>query len=623
MPQQVIRYGLSVADFDSVIAGGGTASTLRRIREGERSHRLLQFDLLIDLLHERPAAVGPLPPADTAWHLLLDAERRDRTGVGELLLAPETGLWLAATLRRLGGSASGEAPLWADAGQFHALAVAAAVRAGLDFTLTVPARHGTVWLPSLGRAVTPDTVRPWGTARVTCVQGELTVRIGGRTIRVPPPYDGETAHWQPARGIAVTVQGMSATVLLDDLGTHRIDPAATGRPPPRLPEPEARAWETLLRDALALIEETDPQSATDAAVLLRGIEPLPTPATARPVSATSGDAVGRFASTVPPDAVQLAAVLAHEIQHSKLGALMHLYSLYEPGDTSLCYAPWRDDPRPIRGLLQGVYAFTGVARFWRGRALHPDTGGAEADAAHFEYGLWRRQLLRVLPELRTHAGLTGLGRRTVQRLSETVLGWGRPDRTRGAYAMAEDAADQHAAEWRLYHAVPDRAVVDALTRSWPRRLDPPSRTAPARVLPSPRVPRLDTLASLYRVRLRDERALERAGDGPGELAALVPGARVTELLHALGDSEGAAKLAATALQTREPDADWLWADLLLALRATGHEAAGPVLERPELARAVYQELARAEGNAPDPVAFVGWLNDQLGRLDTSVPGGPD
>ncbi|MFD0315084.1 HEXXH motif domain-containing protein [Streptomyces flavalbus] len=616
----MIRYGLSVADFDAVLAGGGTTSTLRRILEGERSHRLLQFDLLLDLLHDRPETLGPLPPADTAWQLLLDAERRDRTGVGELLLAPETGLWLAATLRRLGGSADAEAPLWADAGELHALAVAAAVRAGLDCTLTVPARHGTVWLPSLGRAVAPETARPWGTARVTCAQGELTVRIGGRTIRVPPPYDDESAHWQPARGIPVTVRGLTATVLLDDLGTHRIDPAATGGPPPRLSEPEARAWEGLLRDALALIEETDPQSATDAAVLLRGIEPLPSPAAARPVSATSGDGVGRFASTLPPDAVQLAAVLAHEIQHSKLGALMHLYSLYEPGDTSLCYAPWRDDPRPIRGLLQGIYAFTGVARFWRGRALHPDTSGADADAAHFEYGLWRRQLLRVFPELRVHAGLTDLGRRTVQRLSETVLGWGEPDRAKGAYTLAEDAADQHAAGWRLHHAVPDRGVVEALARSWPGRLEPPTRTAPARVLPSPRVPRLDTLASLYRVRLRDERALERAGDGPEALAALVPGARVTELLHALGDSEGAVKLAVTALQTREPDADWMWADLLVALRATGHQAAGRVLGHPELARAVYQELGRAEGNPPDPVAFVGWLDDQTERLDGRAPG---
>ncbi|MFE6283390.1 HEXXH motif domain-containing protein [Streptomyces sp. NPDC057877] len=605
------RYSLSTADFDALIGGGGTAETLRRVRDGERSHRLLLFDLFLDLVQDRPETLGPLPPGATAWDLLRAAEARDPAAVGELLLAPEIGLWLAATLRRLGGPGEGAAPLWADAGQFHALAVAAAVRAGLDCTLTVPARHGTVWLPSLGRAVTPRAVRPWGTARVSCTRGELSVRIGDRTIRVSAPYGTESAHWQPARAMTVPIRGAHTPVLLDDLGTHRIDPAATAAPPRRLPGREAHAWEALLRDAVALMEETDPQSAVDAAALLRSIEPLPSPENTRPVSATSGDGVGRFASTMPPDALQLAAVVAHEIQHSKLGALMHLYALYEPGDTSLCYAPWRDDPRPVRGLLQGIYAFTGVARFWRGRALHPGTTGAEAAAAHFEYGLWRRQLLRVFPELRDHAGLTDLGRRTVHRLGETVLGWSAPDRTGSAYAMADAAADHHAASWRLYHVLPDRAMVTALARAWPGRPEPWRYGAPRRVVSNPRVPRLDTLACLSQLALRDRGALERVGDDPGALAALVPGARAAELLYVLGDGEGAVKLAATALQKREGDAESQWADLLIALRATGSDAAGPVLERPELAHAVYQELDRAAGTAPDPVTFLGWLNGQV------------
>ncbi|MBC7267606.1 MAG: hypothetical protein H5T76_02630, partial [Streptomyces sp.] len=350
------RYRLSTADFDALVGGGGTPAILRRVRDGERSHRLLLFDLFLDLAHDRPEASGPLPPVDTAWQLLRAAEARDPAGVGELLLAPETGLWLAATLRRLTGAVDAEAPLWVDTGQFHALAAAAAVRAGLDCTLTVPTRHGTVWLPSLGRAVTKGAVRPWGTARVSCARGELTVRIGDRTVRVAPDHGTQSAHWQPARALTLPIRGEPTTVLLDDLGTHRIDPAATAGPPRRLPGREAQEWEALLRDAAALLEETDPQSAIDAAVLLRSIEPLPPPETARAVSATSGDGVGRFASTMPPDALQLAAVVAHEIQHSKLGALMHLYALYEPGDDSLCYAPWRDDPRPVRGLLQGIYA---------------------------------------------------------------------------------------------------------------------------------------------------------------------------------------------------------------------------------------------------------------------------
>ena len=33
------------------------------------------------------------------------------------------------------------------------------------------------------------------------------------------------------------------------------------------------------------------------------------------------------------------------------------------------YAPWRDDPRPISGLLQGIYAFVCITEFSNHNAL--------------------------------------------------------------------------------------------------------------------------------------------------------------------------------------------------------------------------------------------------------------
>ena len=36
------------------------------------------------------------------------------------------------------------------------------------------------------------------------------------------------------------------------------------------------------------------------------------------------------------------------------------------------YAPWRPEPRPVVGLLQGVYAHLGIARFW-GAQWHVET----------------------------------------------------------------------------------------------------------------------------------------------------------------------------------------------------------------------------------------------------------
>ncbi|MFI1163585.1 HEXXH motif domain-containing protein [Streptomyces sp. NPDC020801] len=602
------RYGLTTEEFDALAGGGGTAASLARIWDGERSHRLLLLDLFLDLMQELPRACGPLPAARTAWDLLLRANDRDRAVVEGMLLAPETGLWVTAVLRRLGGGPGGEVPLWVEAGHFHALAAASAVRAGLDFELAVPVRHGALWLPGLGRAVAAAP-KPWSTALVSCVEGELTLRIGRRSRRVAAPWDEPAPGWEPARTVSLPLDGARTPVLLDDLGCHRIGASQAAAPPEPLDDAEAGAWAALLHEAAALLAETDPQAATDIAVLLRSVEPLPAPGTERPVSATSGDGVGRLASSRPPDAVQLAAVLAHEIQHSKLGALMHLYPLYEAGDTSLCYAPWRDDPRPLRGLLQGVYAFTGVARFWRGRALSSRATGEDSRAAHFEYALWRRQLLRVLPEMGRHPGLTHLGRRTVDRLSETVAGWGQPQRGGPVDVMAGEAADHHAMSWRLHHLAPDATSVKSLVGVWPR---PPARVPPTppELRPDPEVPRLDTLTTLYRTRLSDPRGIEEfagAFAGTSALTARTGGVRA---LHVRGDTAGAVALAATALRAGEAAEPSLWADLLTALGARGDGPAGRVARgRPELARVVYEEIRKADGAAPDPVSFVAWLDD--------------
>ncbi|GGR87609.1 HEXXH motif domain-containing protein [Streptomyces aureoverticillatus] len=614
------RHGLSSEDFDTLAGGGGDTGVLSLLWEAERSHRLLLLDLFLDLLAKRPEALGPLPAADEAWQLLLRAEGHDRAAVEDLLLRPETGLWLAPVLRRLRGEADGAAPadvapgtdapasgipLWADVGQFHALAAAAALRAGIDFTVVVPARHGTVELPSLGRAVLPGTYgrggQPiWGCAQVTYGKGEVVVTLGGRTVR--SGGRGPGVGWEAARTAVLPLSGTDAAVHLDDLGCQRIVPTPASLPPERLSGEEARRWTDLLHEAGPLLADADAQSARDVAVLLRSVEPLPAPAeNERLSSATSGDGVGRLASGRPANALQLAAVLAHEIQHSKLAVLMHLYRLYDPDDASLFYVPWRDDPRPLRGVLQGVYAFTAVARFWQGRGRRPGIDEESAAAAHFEHALWRRQLLRVIRDVQQHPGLTHLGRRVIERLRETITAWELPGPARQpSRTMAEDAADHHAMRWRLHHVAPDPTVVRTLARTWPRRLAPLDTGEP-QLRPDPDVPHLDTVTALYRLRLTDPGALEKAVGAPQAVTALVPDATGAELLQVLGDVEGALELSTAAVREGPGDTS-SWACFALALR-------GQVLQsRPEVARAVYEAVRDRDGKAPDPVTFTAWLD---------------
>ena len=139
------------------------------------------------------------------------------------------------------------------------------------------------------------------------------------------------------------------------------------------------AWEILVRhhrwaaeaiaDGVSVIVPLTPQSETDL------------------ISATSPAAFGAVATSWPPDPVTLAETLVHEFQHVKLCGLLDMVPLTEPGGEKV-YAPWRQDPRPAGGLLQGIYAHLGIVRFWQAQRQ------AEADPddmlrAHVQFARWR------------------------------------------------------------------------------------------------------------------------------------------------------------------------------------------------------------------------------------------
>jgi hypothetical protein len=63
------------------------------------------------------------------------------------------------------------------------------------------------------------------------------------------------------------------------------------------------------------------------------------------------------------EAVSLAVAIVHECAQIRLGGLPPVTPGWRAGD-----APWRDDPRPPPGLVQGVYAFVDVAGFRRPQA---------------------------------------------------------------------------------------------------------------------------------------------------------------------------------------------------------------------------------------------------------------
>ena len=96
----------------------------------------------------------------------------------------------------------------------------------------------------------------------------------------------------------------------------------------------------------------------------------------------------------------MAEILVHEFQHLKLCGLQDMMPLMEPCDERV-YAPWRPEPRPVGGLLQGVYAHLGIARFW-GAQWHVETEPDDILRAQVMFERWRSMIEPATATLLRH-----------------------------------------------------------------------------------------------------------------------------------------------------------------------------------------------------------------------------
>ncbi|MEV0634046.1 HEXXH motif domain-containing protein [Streptomyces sp. NPDC050619] len=493
--------------FAELATGGGSAEAFAFLERGERARRLLLLRTLLDHLGTLPT---PLTPAAEAWRALKEAADKSSEPVERLLLAPATGGWISHMLRRVHGTATGP-PLWAEAGHLCALALSASVLAGTRTALDVPLTSGRLPLPGLGMLQLPDATEglavgratttggeltvtgpgnATGTVRVTCRPGAVVLREGAadadRTVAPAASPGPDAGVWLPLRTLTHAGPDGRApfTVVLEDLDPYRdLDDHL---PPTRLDEDEAREWQRLFGEAVRILARPGiPGPGRVDPARIRAIVPFGRTAVSPPpppfvqVSASSGDSFGGMLIVRPASALALAETLVHELQHSKLAALLHLFSLLEDDRVERYYAPWRTDPRHLTGLLHGVYAFTGVAGFWRDRPAGAEGAeaveragaeGAEAvERAAYFFALRRLQSRLAARTLLTSGRLTVQGRALVSGLARTLDGWLREPVPPAALTRARTAAALHRTEWRLRNVVPASAGAPSDLRFRPDR----------------------------------------------------------------------------------------------------------------------------------------------------------
>jgi len=476
--QHTRRLLLLRAVLDAVAAADPTVcSAAARVRLGEDWALLEEADRMEPPV--RPAAwadesgaapeaayggsPAPTPPAGTGVGPPLSPVRA-------LVLHPFVGPWARHCLRGLrtepGPRTERETrELGRDLAHIGALAAVAAVRAGVSFAVRLTARDGVLTLPSLGAL---HTAAP-GDAPVDVVhrRQSLTLRQRGAKDVVVHLQSGGigawsgAAAWTPAHALPGLLPG-SGPVPLDDLDPYR---TARGGPrhhelsgPVTLDDAERKRWLQSWSGVASVLGLGGEHRLTEAVALLRCLVPLSAPPGSTPGGRTTGscsgtrrEAFGAVLSSTPATATTFAATLVHELQHTKLAALSDMLTLHHAGAGARYFAPWRPDPRPYDGLLQGAYSHLALADFFQRSAL-ATTHPARRDAAWAQHARYREQVGAVLPSLVGSGDLTAQGRRFVDQMVAVYERLADHPAPRGQAARAQAYVRASRALWTQRHA---------------------------------------------------------------------------------------------------------------------------------------------------------------------------
>jgi len=562
--------------------------------------------------------------------LLGRLQAQDPAVVAEMLALPQVGAWALLSLRRMRDDRAyceehpDSAPLWVDLGYLNALAAAAALKVGQQFEILVPLRNGILVLPDFGvtdiGSAHQVLANSWTNVRIRSALSTSGDRLAAdkplvEILTVASPAQRLEACWSRTPRVNAEVNGLSVSVALDgdDPFLNVYGHPAMTRLGDKSDDSTVSSWSERFNQAWALLTEYHRDRATAIAAGLRTIVPLTTDVPGRRVGSTSRLAFGAVGIGFTSEPVDLAESMVHEFQHVILGAVSDLDLLTVAGPRELFYAPWRDDPRPPAALLQGVYAFFGVAAFWRS---HRDRLGLHAPLrGHVEFARWREATGCVASALAHSDCLTRAGECLVTGILTALCHWHEDDVPPAALRLADEVLAAHHLSWRAGHLDIDVASAGQLEDNWEQ-----GAKAPDNVVSQLQIrDSWPDVSTRIRGRLIELQYRDPGRFGRWQHDGILPGSADLTRLDAadasliLGNHVSATEGYYERIAAGSDAGAWSGLALIAWRRARWSSGADPssqalhgAFPRPELARALHQILQARTGRWIDPAMLIEW-----------------
>ncbi len=234
----------------------------------------------------------------------------------------------------------------------------------------------------------------------------------------------------------------------------------------RVDKSSLQRWRTSTQAAWDLLQVVHPAYSSEVDQYVSVIVPLLSQSANVHVSCSFPETYGMVQMSWSERVSQLAEALVHEYHHNKLNTLFDLDPLIiDTSGAAVYYSPWRDDSRPLQGLLHGIFAFQSVTHFW---LAYLNRSLPEHQWAEHEYVRRRAQTLTAVEALLDQAELTEVGEVVVSEIKRQLLAMPQLSISLSAQRQVQDELASHRLRWQLRYRnaeQKEQAILDSLWRA--------------------------------------------------------------------------------------------------------------------------------------------------------------